>query len=76
MKKGKLLKNKVVCWLLDRRSNEETAGKGTWIFVTLMIILIVAGILVAGSKTGFSNIINTFVSTTTGSNTPVGDWNK
>lgn len=64
----------VMTWALDRKSNEETAGKGTWIFATLMIILIVVGILLAGSQTGYTNIIDMFVKTTEGTKTPVGEW--
>lgn len=76
MKKLKMLGFKAKKWTLDRRSNEETAGKGTWIFVTLMIILIVASILLAGSEEGYTNIIDTFVNTTEGTKTPVGEWSS
>lgn len=75
MNKLQALKGSTICWLLNRRSSEETSSKGIWIFAAAMIILIVVGILKVGSETGYTNITSMFVETTTGTKTPKGEWN-
>lgn len=75
MKKMKALKGKMFFWLKNRQSTEQTSSMGIWIFAAAMIILIVVGILKVGSETGYTNITDMFVETTTGVKTPKGEWN-
>jgi hypothetical protein len=50
------MKNRIVKWLLNEKSN-ETSDIDAWIFWSIMI-----GILaVLSYKVGFQNIINTFI---------------